>query len=57
MRRHPQHVKHDLSQLTDAELIALARILPKLGGATGSEPMKVTPIEFAGGRGAIADFW
>jgi hypothetical protein len=35
---HPVHVEHDLSVLSDEELDFLARILPKLGGAT-SDPI------------------
>jgi hypothetical protein len=35
---NPMHVEHDLSHLTDGELRALARILPKLGGVTGPRP-------------------
>jgi hypothetical protein len=36
--QNPVHMLIDLTVLPDEDLHALARILPKLGGATGPEP-------------------
>jgi hypothetical protein len=37
--KNPLHMTHDLSVLSDGELDALSRILPKLGGSTESLKM------------------
>ena len=39
----PIHVKHDLSKLTDGELTFLAKIIPKLAGATGGSDPQSEP--------------
>jgi hypothetical protein len=35
--KNPLHMTHDLSVLSDGELDALSRILPKLGGSTEAD--------------------